>query len=174
MTNVFIPYKSTEKTESHIREIHKLLEEDPRMTLQAIGDALGITKERARQIIEINNYKFAHPNSLFRNNKDTKEIIRLPKLLKIRGCSECGTKISSQNKGGMCSSCRKESNRIKLICTNCGKQATLSSQASAMRRSHIKRNIVKNPDIEFCSQDCSSKYVGRRWGTGNIGRRLKK
>jgi len=51
MTNLFIPYKSTERTEYRIREIHKLLEENPRMTLQAIGDALGVTKERVRQLL---------------------------------------------------------------------------------------------------------------------------
>ena len=81
--------------------------------LSFVVDCLnGFNIKKHIKIIEINNYKFAHPNSLFRNHRDIKEIIRLPKLRKIRGCSECGTKISSQNKCGMCSPCRKESNRI--------------------------------------------------------------
>ena len=173
MFNLYVPYKISELTENRIEEIHKLLESNPHMTLKEIGDTLGVTRERVRQIILVNNYKFEHPNSLYRNHRNIKRIIRLGKLPKIRECSGCTTAISTQNKGGMCRPCRKESNLIKLICTYCGNKATLSSQASAMRRSHIKRNKIKNPDLEFCSLDCSSKYVGRRFGTGSNRRTSK-
>ena len=56
MPNPYIPYKIGLKTEEHIKRIHELLESNPCMTLQELGDELNVTRERVRQIIDMNNY----------------------------------------------------------------------------------------------------------------------
>ena len=55
MSKPYIPYKIGFKTEEHIKRIHELLESNPCMTLQELGDELNVTRERVRQIIDMNN-----------------------------------------------------------------------------------------------------------------------
>ena len=44
--------KSNHRTEQNVKKIKKMLESDPEMTYREIGDALGLTRQRAEQIIK--------------------------------------------------------------------------------------------------------------------------
>ena len=148
-----------------IQKIRIIVDEDPNITLQEIGDRLGLTRERIRQLINMNN-KYS---SLFRytngmhglpsiNRKKLKEHNNVnPKYL----CDSCGKRSTAAIT--KCNKCRVYENREIVTCKNCNKTVEFIGEVARYRRANRKTNKSKD---EFCSRKCSSSYIGRHFGFG--------
>ena len=148
-----------------IQKIRSIVDENPNISLQEIGDRLGLTRERIRQLINMNNQY----SSLFRytngthglpsiNRKKLKEHSKVnPKYL----CDSCGKRSTAPVI--KCNKCRVYENREIVTCKNCNKTVELLGEKARYRRANRKTNKSSN---EFCSRKCSSSYIGRHFGFG--------
>ena len=117
-------------------EAVKLRNDTPCLTLQQIGDKLGITRERVRQI-------------LLNQGKDTKHYIHK----NIYECLECGTTIMGNSHYFCSNTCRNKYKNIPLICEQCG---ILFYRTEAQLLHSIKRGQKHI----YCSRKCFGHVIG--------------
>ena len=124
----------------------KLRQKSPCMTLQAIGEKCGVTKERVRQILQS-------------EEMETKHIDTKTKYY----CSRCGKRIvdTSTRKDGtklprkLCKNCYDEWHHVKVTCSVCGKEFEIKTGVlmARLRRSKSKKII--------CSAVCRGKAISK-------------
>jgi len=124
----------------------KLREKSPCMTLQAIGDKCGVSKERVRQILQSERMETKH--------LDTKTKYY---------CSRCGKRIvdTSTRKDGtklprkLCKNCYDEWHHVKVTCSVCGKEFEIKTGVlmARLKRSKSKKII--------CSAGCRGKAISK-------------
>ena len=112
----------------------------PCLTLKEVGDKLGVTGERARQILK----KAEMPTYHY--------------FIK-RYCSKCGAKIAKDNQNGLCRKCGIGKNLVPLICGQCG---TLF-----YRQPRDVMNKSQPHTGYYCSRQCYGKYFGQHYGRGH-------
>jgi hypothetical protein len=126
----------------------------PEATLRALGDAVGVTYERVRQILN-------------ENNLPTKSSVFHAK--ELRRCKYCGLQFDcpASSKQLFCSrQCReiyiRLNNRILLECCVCHKlfYRSLRFYKRAMKSPKYRTKQV------FCSRQCLGHYVGKHNGRG--------
>ena len=120
----------------------KLREKSPCMTLQAIGDKCGVSKERVRQILQS-------------EGMETKHVDTRTKYY----CSRCGKRIlepynrtnGTKTLKKLCNTCYHEWHHVKVICSVCGKEFEIKTGALMDRlRSSKSKEII-------CSIACRNK-----------------
>jgi hypothetical protein len=146
---------------------------DTGMTLQAIGDEVGVTRERVRQVL-VRHYGTAKP---------TMDLMTRLKVAKLIGCSE--GRLAYLEQKGMLEPIKhpgsvihyydqeefkkalkviiEEEARhipVTLTCGNCKKDFTLS------RSEFNARNRRKKIPMFFCSRSCYGAYFGNHYGFG--------
>ena len=116
--------------------ILKLKQANPNMTLQAIGDVVGCTREYVRIVL----------------NKSGVSTYRPPMIQKL--CTECKQPISRHRayRTSICKECSYMSRRIETVCPNCNK-------SKLSLKSHIKRHTQT-----FCNNQCQFSYMGKVYG----------
>jgi hypothetical protein len=122
-------------------KVIELRRASPCATLQEIGDKVGLSRERVRQIL-------------------AKEELSTNHCVVNRDCSECGKHIRSNNKTGMCDDCLYKMNAIPLVCSNenCGK-------LFYRRKYIILRNVRRYPGkYVFCSKKCQGEHLSKHSG----------
>ena len=112
------------------------------MTLQAIGDKCGVSKERVRQILQS-------------EGMETKHVDTRTKYY----CSRCGKRIldpytrenGNKTPRGLCYACSQEWHHVKVKCSVCGKEFEIKTGVlmARLRRSKSKEII--------CSIACRNK-----------------
>src|SRR3972149_10314595 len=118
----------------------KLRQENPCLTLQALGDIIHRSRERVRQL-------------LAKNNVATKRI-SLPKYQ----CQQCHRKIAKDNKSGFCRQCKHPNTYMDIPCFHCGK--IVHRQIAA-----IKNNLTRGGHGNvFCDKSCFGKYIAAKTG----------
>ena len=115
----------------------EIRQSNPCATLQTIGDKLGVSRERVRQILN-------------KAHKPTKHYIV------TYHCNGCGKEILKNNVGGYCMSCKILRNKIPVACTQCEKIFYLSPSRLLVSREHY-----------FCSNKCKGKWMGIHYGRGH-------
>ncbi len=145
--------------------IKNIVDKNPYATLQEIGNAIGVTRERVRQIInQVNKEAKLDPNK--------EPIVRIPHnggAFKAY-CIKCGkqkTNVSRSRyeKGSkMCRECRK-AKPIVFFCAYCGKK-TVKSTPEEIRTWKQNKKRAKNPSINLCSKKCSGHWIGINVGFG--------
>jgi len=156
------------ETSKNYLAIKQIVDKNPSATLQIIGDAIGLTRERARQII-------------VRVNKEAKlhgiiePIERIPNGGRFRAyCIECGKdkyqgKKAYERGSGMCRECKK-AKPIVFFCSGCGKE-TIKSTPEEISSYKQNKKHSKNPSLNFCSKQCSGRWVGANKGFGATKKR---
>ncbi len=124
-------------------EIRKV---NPCALLKDIGDKVGVTRERVRQILKRANLPTRH------------YIIK-------RHCAKCGVPVA----GGVkyCAKCHHELHHVKLICDTCGimferKLSHILAYPSRMNKRNSTLNM-KQVGI-FCTKKCFGKWAGNHFG----------
>ena len=158
-------HKAVLETWKNYLAIKHIVDRNPYATLQEIGTAIGLTRERVRQIIIESN-----------NNPDMEPIERKPR----RGggfqayCIECGKKLATGKKAFKTSTktCREclKAKPIVFFCTGCGKETVKSTPEEIARWKQNKKH-VKNPSLNFCSLKCSGHWLGMNKGFGATKKR---
>ncbi len=180
MKTTYIPAPPFGKiTIKHLNNIHKLLDENPYRTLEEIGDELGMTRERVRQLINENN-KFIMSLKLWEFEPDYYEqldhfglklITRLKPRRKgfvAKTCPDCNKEI--QKRVNKCMECYTRDNTLNFVCTLCKKKITISGTKASARRNYSKEKR-KHPENIFCSRRCASTYSGIMYGFGKSRKR---
>lgn len=109
----------------------------PCISMQEIGEKLGITRERVRQILKSAGQPTKH-------------------YVARHMCAGCGRKLQSNNKSGYCQKCSKERNRIPLVCDEC---STLFYRTKAEVLNRAKQNGYEGK--VFCSKHCQGVNLAR-------------
>lgn len=163
-----------------MNNIHKLLDENPYRTLEEIGDELGMTRERVRQLINENN-KFIMSLKLWEFEPDYYEqldhfglklITRLKPRRKgfvAKTCPDCNKEI--QKRVNKCMECYTRDNTLNFVCTLCKKKITISGTKASARRNYSKEkeSIQK---IYFAVDDVPVPIVELCMGLGKAEREL--
>ena len=120
----------------------KLREKSPCMTLQAIGDKCGVSKERVRQILQSEGMETKHLDT-----KTKYYCSRCGKRIKGTSTRKDGTKVPRQ----LCQNCYDEWHHTKVTCSVCGKEFEMRTGVlmTRLRRSKSKQII--------CSSACRGK-----------------
>ncbi len=129
---------------SATNRIKELLEADPLLTYQQLGDAVGVTKQRAHQIVKNNNLEKSFPWT--------------GKTFSCNG--GCGKRLYyTLNKGGYCRKCRKRKNSFTFNCSHCGKEQTLIGRDASRKRVSLN----KGANI-YCNASCrTSGEMSKYW-----------
>ena len=138
-------------------DVIALKTQHPKITLQEIGDKVGCTKERVRQILKKHGIGtswetkrgFARPShcSQCPNEFDTVHY-------KLKGiCRECSNKEKAKGYDAI---------RKMVTCPNC--------KTTFQIRKKDPRVIYAAPNDPFCSYRCSALYnkVGNKYGFGSV------
>jgi DNA-directed RNA polymerase subunit RPC12/RpoP len=120
----------------------KLREKSPCMTLQAIGDRCGVSRERVRQILKSEGMETKHFDTRVKYY-----------------CTRCGKRILdpyTRNNGAktprkLCLLCSHEVHHVKVICSICGKDFEIKTSALLDRVNRAKGGGL------YCSVACSGK-----------------
>ena len=115
---------------------------DPSLTLQALGSRIGISRERARQILK-------------RAKLQTRRLYTSP-LVCAGGCGKRTNRV-----GGTCQGCRKKRTWGTFECDDCGKQ--FERLVSLVQRN---LRIPGSKGRVFCNKVCYGQWFGREHGTG--------
>lgn len=116
---------------------------NPCATLQQIGDKVGLTRERVRQILNLGNLPTKH------YHQDKRKMI---------ACLNCGKPTPNAKYCGF--KCSKGYNQIQLVCRQCGNMF-YRTKSYVMTKGN---NIHSHGD--FCNKKCSGKYIGIHYGFG--------
>lgn len=128
----------------HLSTLVALLDSNPNRTLQSLGDALGLTRERVRQLINQHNLRRVSPRAI----SQTIKCQDCPKTIKAYDLPK-----SRKDLPYVCRSCHKARNQITVVCENCNK--------------HFKRaRYYQRSKLAWCSRRCQGKYIGRTYGFG--------
>ena len=141
-------------------DIQEMCIDDPYLSLKDIGDILGISRERVRQIIDKNNY-YATTEGFEYLDLIPITRLRKPSIKSTYICIDCGKEGENKRKYGRCSDCLAYSHRLRIVCAHCNKEVLLTGPQTSSRKSSRNRGKIKNPERYFCSQHCSSVYMGK-------------
>lgn len=111
----------------------------PCLTLQEVGDKLGVSRERVRQLLNRAELPTMHYKVTNR-------------------CSKCGVEVPKSNRSGLCKECKEESHRVPLICDQCG-ELFYRGQHQVISQSQPHTGY-------YCSRQCYGKYFGIHYGRG--------
>ena len=103
----------------------------PHMTLREIGEELGITRERVRQI-------------LVTENLETRSSARMP--MPMPACKRCGNPVPYRKRIFCSRMCHRPNGRIIVICHSCGK--AISLMTSIYKSRHARAAHI------HCSRTC--------------------
>ena len=162
------PHKAVMATWKNYLAIKHIVGRNPYATLQEIGDAIGVTRERVRQII-----------IEFKDNPDMEPIERHAR----RGggfkayCIKCGKEKSEGKKAyekssKVCRECAK-AKPIVFFCSGCGKETVKSIPEEIATWKQNKKH-VQDPSLNFCSRQCSGHWLGVNKGFGVTRKREEK
>lgn len=158
-------YKSPYRTYStrrtiDVEEVLQIREDNPTITLQAIGERMGCSRERIRQILSANDPNYNADNTVaLRANTH-------------RNCRNCNTFLDSHTyarKRGTCNDCRKqqlfEKNNKEYICAYCEKPFIISEVQYNHRLRGKRKYADKAQSTEpltgiTCSYTCASRQRG--------------
>lgn len=104
---------------------------NPNMTLVEIGDLVGVSKERVRQI-------------LAKANIETRSTNRIPKSLP--NCKNCGKPVPSRGRLYCSNECQHPNGKTKINCHYCDKEIIL--------RSAEYRTRIQRARYIHCSKEC--------------------
>ena len=144
-----------------IQKIRMIVDDNPNCTLQDIADKLSVSRERVRQLINMNNeysslYKYTNGDyGLPRINRLGKGVSQKYK------CNSCGAKRTHPLV--KCKDCRKRDLFEIVICHNCKKEVKFTGNKARHFRNNTK--VLKFGN-RFCSRQCASSYSGRHYGFG--------
>jgi|TARA_R100001530_G_C4274527_1_gene143934 hypothetical protein len=129
-------YKTLRKSDYRKLSILTIKMENPDITLQAIGDKVGCTREYVRIVLKdfgVSTYRPPMENKL---------------------CLECQEPISRHRayRTNICKECSYKNRREETVCPNCQK-------VNLSLKSHIKRNTNT-----FCNNNCQFSYMGKTYG----------
>ena len=116
-------------------------------SLQEVGNHLGVTRERVRQILE--KHRITKP--------------RAKKIYPSKFCIDCGIEINHTAKSGRCGSCYHK--RVSLNCFTCEKTFDIG-RSSYKARIHVtgtKRESKRVTPL-FCSRRCYGVWFGKNFG----------
>ncbi len=115
-------------------------ETSPCLTLRAIGNKVGVSGERVRQIL--NSEKMATRHWTARSTR----------------CPQCGGKKSMSAR--VCMSCHSENHHVWLACDECG--------ILFKRRLTLVLHCIGKDHQEhvWCSKKCQGKWFGKNYGKG--------
>lgn len=111
--------------------------DNPDMTLIEIGELVGVSKERVRQILS-------------KANVETRSTNRIPKPLP--NCRRCGEIVPTRNRIYCSNECQHPDGRTIVNCHFCNKEVNLTS---AQYRTRLRRS-----SFIHCSKDCM--YASQR------------
>lgn len=133
--------------------IKQLRENNPCMVLREIGECVGVSRERVRQVL----------------NKAQLRTRAWSDLLRI--CPNCDKEFQATNRKSIhCSrSCQAQFTWIPIICDTCG--------VLFYRRQSVLMANLRNPNHSFgytgehyfCSRSCFAKWLGENHGFGRRG-----
>lgn len=165
------PLTKTQATELIKERTVQLKHELPTRTLQSIGDEVGITRERVRQILKEEGLSKMYPPREYQAKRANLH----------SECASCGVHLEiheySARRKAKCNNCRDEE-KDRLLnthskCPECGiilkhskaYLATRQRRAKAYHDNIGKGNISEKP---FCSRKCSARYhkLGINFGFG--------
>ena len=147
--------------------IKHIVGRNPYATLQIIGDAIGLTRERVRQIIAEAN-----------RNPDTEPIERIQRGGRFQAyCIKCGKEKNADRKtyeksSKLCRECAK-AKPVVFFCSGCGKETVKSTPEDIATWKQNKKH-VKDPSLNFCSRQCSGHWLGVNKGFGVTRKREEK
>lgn len=124
--------------------VKEILEQTPRRTLGSIGQEVGVTRERVRQLC----------NKISANGGPVRERVN-----NRPSCEDCSKPVSWDNKSGYCSFCGKERNKRFFTCPECGTEMVL-------RPAEYERKISSK--FPGCSHSCSFKQYWRSRGGDRV------
>ena len=158
------------KKNSKLRsQIVNLKHADPTRTLQSIGEEVGVTRERVRQILKLEGLNAVYP---------TKEYQALRANLALY-CTQCNVEIPTKDytsrTQGLCFEHRTLKKHQEIYetvqCPQC--QKTWSMRRKELRTRRVRKHAYKNdptaPAQPFCSKKCTAQYyqVGIAYGFGS-------
>jgi predicted Zn-ribbon and HTH transcriptional regulator len=120
-------------------KVIELRKSTPCLTLKEVGDKLGVTGERVRQILK----KAEMPTYHY--------------FIK-RYCSKCGARIDKNNQSNLCRKCKIGQNKVPLVCDQCG-NLFYREPRDVLRRSQPHTGY-------YCSRQCYGKHFGTHYGRG--------
>ncbi len=134
---------ATNTTRARIKE---LIAENPVQTLLALGNQLGISRERVRQICKNEGLDRQSPYS-----KRQRPF-----------CTNCAKPLDYRNVYGLCSKHHQEkrfvASRVNFDCENCGKRFQ-RGKSEAYRK-------TRPTAIRWCSKKCQGKWLAQHYGFG--------
>jgi len=117
----------------------QLMIENPEWTLKEIGLAIGVGRERARQLLLAEGISIRK----YRGTKYERE----------RVCPSCGGIKSVDS--NICSKCYRDQHNLTFVCEVCGEEFT-------RYKSQAERNGGTTP--RFCSRICQGAWLGTQYG----------
>lgn len=130
-------------------EAIRLRQENPTWTLQQIGDVVGVSRERVRQVLKKNSIQTIH-------------------YIEKPYCKNCGNPAKPRRK--FCGpKCRYDYGQVEIVCIVCGVK---KQRSTAWYNRMLKDpSYTGNGSRVFCSKKCFGYYAGKNWSKG--GRRNK-
>ena len=147
--------------------IKHIVGRNPYATLQIIGDAIGLTRERVRQIIAEAN-----------KNPDIEPIERIQRGGRFQAyCVKClrclrRTRKYHENSSKLCRECAK-AKPIVFFCSGCGKETVKSTPEEIASWKQNKKHVI-DLSLNFCSRQCSGHWLGMNKGFGATKKRERK
>jgi len=123
-----ITHKNWTPTRSQITELRK---NNPNMTLQEIGETVGVSRERVRQIL--------HSEQL-----ETRSVDRIPVPMPL--CKTCNNPVPLRKRIYCSAECQRPEGKTTLNCHYCNKEITVMSS--------IYRARTKRATNVHCSRVC--------------------
>tara|TARA_R100000808_G_scaffold20877_1_gene45066 strand:- start:2474 stop:3232 length:759 start_codon:yes stop_codon:yes gene_type:complete len=158
------------KKNSKLRsQIVNLKHDDPTRTLQSIGEEVGVTRERVRQILKLEGLDTLYP---------TKEYQALRANLALY-CTQCNVEIPTKDytsrTQGLCYEHRTLKRQQEIYetvqCPQCQKKWSMRKKEVWTRqvRKHAYKNDSTAPSQPFCSKKCTAQYyqAGVAYGFGS-------
>lgn len=134
----------------HKRLVLETRSRSPEMPMSQIAKAVGISRERVRQILK-------------QQGLPTRA---LPTKALPQFCSDCGAPISKTNRSGLCAKCFKNyrfgQSRVTLVCEVCG-------STFERTRTHYRMAMKRGYRHQFCSHVCQGRWLGRHYGRSKGG-----
>ena len=118
--------------------IVQLRKEHPNMTLQEMGEQIGISRERVRQILVSENL----------STRSIKEVERRT-FKPLPRCESCNLPTKAHNRKYCSSGCRFPGGWTTFACYRCGKENTIETSQYKKRAKYYNHM--------HCSKSCSTK-----------------
>ena len=140
----------TQQTKDRMEKLAKIRWTNPCATLQEMGNRLGVSRERIRQMLN----KMELPTRHYTDKK-------------MVGCLECGNPIEEGKK--FCDrKCQNAYNKILVTCNQCGKLIERIPSVVIFTERRVRMGYKGN---FYCDRKCFGRWFGENYGrgTGGIG-----